>query len=65
VLRQETLDGMKLYLDDPEALPAETWVLLRASGTEPLLRIYAESGSPESVQRLLDAGRTFAMGDTK
>lgn len=65
VLRQETLDGMKLYLDDPEALPAETWVLLRASGTEPLLRIYAESGSPESVQRLLDAGRTFAMGDTQ
>jgi phosphomannomutase len=65
VLRQETLDGMKLYLDDPDALPAETWVLLRASGTEPLLRIYAESGSPESVQRLLDAGRTFAMGDTK
>jgi phosphomannomutase len=65
VLRQETLDGMKLYLDDPDALPAETWVLLRASGTEPLLRIYAESGSPESVQRLLDAGRTFAMGDTE
>jgi hypothetical protein len=28
------------------------------------LRIYAESGSPESVQALLDAGRTFAMGDS-
>jgi phosphomannomutase len=39
VLRHETLDGMKFYLDHPEALPAETWVLLRASGTEPLLRI--------------------------
>jgi phosphomannomutase len=59
VLRQETLDGFKFYLDDPEALPAETWVLLRASGTEPLLRIYAESGSPETVQALLDAGRRF------
>ena len=64
VLRHETLDGMKFYLDDPQSLPAQTWVLLRASGTEPLLRIYAESGSPESVQALLDAGRTFAMGDT-
>jgi phosphomannomutase len=64
VLRHETLDGMKFYLDHPQALPAETWVLLRASGTEPLLRIYAESGSPESVQSLLDAGRAFAMGDS-
>ena len=64
VLRHETLDGMKFYLDHPEALPAETWVLLRASGTEPLLRIYAESGSPESVEALLDAGRAFAMGDS-
>ncbi len=49
VLRQETLDGMKFYLDNPEAShlppPAESWLLLRASGTEPLLRIYAESGS--------------------
>jgi phosphomannomutase len=64
VLRHETLDGMKFYLDDPKSLPAETWVLLRASGTEPLLRIYTESGSPEAVQALLDAGRAFAMGDT-
>jgi phosphomannomutase len=71
VLRQETLDGMKFYLQNPDTrssakaapLPAESWLLLRASGTEPLLRIYAESGSPESVQALLEAGRNFAMGD--
>ena len=67
VLRQETLDGMKFYLQNPEAgnlpRPAETWLLLRASGTEPLLRIYAESGSRESVHALLEAGRNFAMGD--
>jgi phosphomannomutase len=37
--------------------------LLRASGTEPLLRIYAESGGRESVNALLEAGRKFAMGD--
>jgi phosphomannomutase len=71
VLRQETLDGMKFYLRNPDTRsssqsapqPAESWLLLRASGTEPLLRIYAESGSPESVQALLEAGRKFAMGD--
>jgi phosphomannomutase len=71
VLRQETLDGMKFYLQNPDTrtstetapLPAESWLLLRASGTEPLLRIYAESGSPESVHALLEAGRNFAMGD--
>ncbi len=67
VLRLETLDGLKFYLDDPGASgkprPAESWLLLRASGTEPLLRIYAESGSRESVDALLEAGRTFAMGD--
>ena len=67
VLRIETLDGLKFYLDDPAAagkpLAAESWLLLRASGTEPLLRIYAESGSRASVDALLEAGRTFAMGD--
>jgi phosphomannomutase len=67
VLRLETLDGLKFYLANPEAdrkpLPAESWLLLRASGTEPLLRIYAESGSRESVRALLEAGRNFAMGD--
>ncbi len=66
ILRQETLDGVKFYLDNPEAKSkpnaAETWILLRASGTEPLMRIYTESCSKESVARLLDAGRSFALG---
>jgi phosphomannomutase len=67
VLRLERLDGLKFYVENPEArrqpLAAESWLLLRASGTEPLLRIYAESGSRESLHALLEAGRTFAMGD--
>ena len=67
VLRLERLDGLKFYLENPEAahqpLAAESWLLLRASGTEPLLRIYAESGSRESVNALLEAGRSFAMGE--
>ncbi len=65
VERTETLDGIKFFLQNPEAATkpnaAESWLLLRASGTEPLLRIYAESCSPESVQRLLEAGRAFAL----
>jgi phosphomannomutase len=67
ILRQETLDGVKFYLDNPEAKTkpnaAETWILLRASGTEPLLRIYTESCSKESVAKLLASARKFATGE--
>jgi phosphomannomutase len=67
VLRQENLDGVKFYLDNPEAKTklnaAETWILLRASGTEPLLRIYTESCSKDSVAKLLEAGRKFALNE--
>jgi len=66
ILRQETLDGVKFYLDNPEAASkpnaAETWILFRASGTEPLMRIYTESVSKKSVAKLLESGRLFAMG---
>jgi phosphomannomutase/phosphoglucomutase len=37
VLRVENLDGVKIWIDE------ETWVMVRASGTEPLIRMYAES----------------------
>jgi phosphomannomutase len=65
ILRQENLDGVKFYLDNPEAKTkpnaAETWLLLRASGTEPLMRIYTESCSKESVAKLLESARSFAL----
>jgi phosphomannomutase len=65
ILRQENLDGVKFYLSNPEAATkpnaAETWLLLRASGTEPLMRIYTESCSKESVARLLESARSFAL----
>jgi alpha-D-glucose phosphate-specific phosphoglucomutase len=67
ILRQENLDGVKFYVDNPEAVTksnaAETWLLLRASGTEPLLRIYSESCSRASVAKLLASARRFALGD--
>jgi phosphomannomutase len=66
VLRTETMDGVKFYLDNPEAKSkpnaAETWLLLRASGTEPLMRIYTESCSKEAVVTLLESARRFALG---
>jgi phosphomannomutase len=65
ILRVEMLDGVKFYLDNPEAKTkpnaAETWLLLRASGTEPLMRIYSESCSKESVVKLLESARGFAL----
>jgi len=66
ILRVDTLDGVKFYLDNPEAAgkanAAETWLLLRASGTEPLMRIYTESCSKGAVARLLESARAFALG---
>jgi phosphomannomutase len=66
IVRRETLDGVKFYLDMREAQgkpnAAETWILFRASGTEPLMRIYTESVSKEAVNRLLESGRRFALG---
>jgi alpha-D-glucose phosphate-specific phosphoglucomutase len=69
VLRVETLDGIKFYLENPACTnkpnAAETWLLLRASGTEPLLRVYCESCSTESVQQVLEAARAFVLqGDS-
>ncbi|WP_226011228.1 phosphoglucomutase/phosphomannomutase family protein [Halomicrobium salinisoli] len=46
-----TVDGFKMTLEDG------TWLLVRPSGTEPKMRIYAEAGSRERVQELLEAGR--------
>jgi phosphomannomutase len=67
VLSVNTMDGVKFYLDNPEAKTksnaAETWLLVRASGTEPLLRVYCESCSKESVAKVLESARKFALGE--
>jgi alpha-D-glucose phosphate-specific phosphoglucomutase len=49
-----TRDGYKFYAQDG------SWLLIRFSGTEPLLRIYTETTSAERVQRLLEQGRELA-----
>jgi phosphomannomutase len=60
VVNKEYLDGVKFFLDAPtNGNGAEAWVLFRASGTEPLLRLYAEAASPELVTDILASGETF------
>lgn len=50
IINKNTLDGLKLYLDD-----GLSWILIRKSGTEPLLRIYFESDSAEKMAKLKDS----------
>jgi phosphomannomutase len=60
VLKKQDLDGIKFFLDaSTNGNGAEAWVLLRASGTEPLLRIYAEAASPELVEEILASAESF------
>jgi len=48
------LDGVKYILED------DSWLLIRPSGTEPVLRAYAEARQPEMVDALLSFGRSVA-----
>jgi len=62
VIKKEGLDGIKFFLDAPtDGNGAEAWILFRASGTEPLLRVYAEAASPELVQEILGTGEAFVQ----
>ena len=55
-----TLDGVKFFLDAPtNGNGAEAWALVRASGTEPLLRIYCEASTPELVSQILRETEAF------
>ena len=45
----ETIDGFKFLLGNDE------WVMIRASGTEPVLRIYSESSTDEKAAKILEA----------
>lgn len=50
-----TLDGVKYYLDDG------SWLLIRPSGTEPVLRVYAEAPNQDRVRALLKFGEEVAQ----
>jgi phosphomannomutase len=60
IIRKENMDGVKFFLDAPTPENGATpWVLLRASGTEPLLRVYSEAASPELVTEILKQAESF------
>ncbi|CAN5908984.1 hypothetical protein BH11BAC7_BH11BAC7_24030 [soil metagenome] len=51
VKRMEDLDGWKYFIDD------ETWIMIRASGTEPVLRTYAEAATSADAFAILAAAK--------
>jgi alpha-D-glucose phosphate-specific phosphoglucomutase len=62
ILRKENRDGVKFFLDaSKNGSGADSWVLFRASGTEPLLRVYAEAASPELVEEILQSAEGFVL----
>jgi phosphomannomutase len=58
VVEVSTMDGVKYILSD------DSWLLIRPSGTEPVLRVYAEGRSSEMVKSLLDFGEQIAASVT-
>lgn len=54
VIRVQTDDGFKYHL------ASGSWLLIRFSGTEPVLRIYTETNAPERVRRILEEGKRVA-----
>jgi phosphomannomutase len=56
VTRREDMDGVKLYLGDAG------WLLVRASGTENMLRLYAETSRADTTRRILDRAAELARG---
>ncbi len=55
IARTNRLDGVKFIFDDG------SWLLLRPSGTEPLVRIYAETESAQDLEVLLEQGRKYLL----
>jgi phosphomannomutase len=55
VVQVNNSDGVKYLLDD------DSWLLIRPSGTEPVLRIYAEARNRQEVQQLLKVGARLAQ----
>ncbi len=51
IMETRDYDGVKMILRD------DSWLLLRPSGTEPVVRIYAEAGNSAQVKKLIDTGR--------
>jgi phosphomannomutase len=51
VIESDVLDGHKYYFEN------DNWLLIRTSGTEPVLRIYAQGKDIHEVDKILSAAR--------
>ena len=56
VVPLDTKDGVKFFVDDG------SWLLMRLSGTEPLVRVYTETRSEKEVKPMLDVGERMVRG---
>lgn len=56
VLSTDRIDGVQFRFEN------DAWILLRPSGTEPVVRIYAEAESDDDVNKLLEEGRRYLLG---
>jgi len=56
VVKTVTIDGHKFILDDG------SWLLMRLSGTEPVVRLYVEAGAADDLMALSNAGERFITG---
>lgn len=56
--RTDTTDGTKILFDDG-------WVLVRASGTEPIIRVFSEAKSEEKAREYLELGLELLKGVTQ
>lgn len=54
VVKVDSYDGVKYHLAD------DSWLLIRPSGTEPVLRVYAEAGTNEAVKAIIQTGRNLS-----
>lgn len=52
----DRMDGVKFHFGN------DAWMLMRPSGTEPMVRIYAESESQQDLEELLEQGRKYLLG---
>ncbi|MFZ0334485.1 MAG: phosphoglucomutase/phosphomannomutase family protein [Candidatus Acidiferrales bacterium] len=56
IARTDHTDGLKFVFDD------DSWVLMRPSGTEPLVRVYAEADSPTKSNHMAEEARKWITG---
>jgi len=56
IIKTDTTDGWRYFLDE------DTWIMVRPSGTEPVLRVYCQAETTEKVRETLDAAHKSLLG---